>query len=152
MDIWGNSSQTKLQSSEIVIVVLRADAFRLTTRKTIFQRMILLHLKVYNFWFHSCLPVIYQYTLSVIFHQFTRRRRKRWQEKVVRFTDGFLVKWCSVDICQKTLQCWLPYMPDMAVTTVTGSGWGYKLVRMEYFRVTKRGHRKPFEMKQKSPI
>lgn len=47
-------------------------------------------------------------------------------------------KWCSVDNCQKTPQCWLPCKPDMAVTTVTGGGWGYKLGRMEYFRVTKR--------------
>lgn len=55
-------------------------------------------------------------------------------------------KWCSVDHCQKTLQCWLPCKPDMAVTTVTGSGWGYKLVRIEYFWVTKerpwRNHKK----------
>lgn len=36
-----------------------------------------------------------------------------------------------MDDCQKRLQCWLPRKPDMAVTTVTRSGWGYKLVRME---------------------
>lgn len=45
---------------------------------------------------------------------------------------------CSMDMCQKTLQCWLPCKPDMAVTPVTESGWGYKLDRMENFRVTRR--------------
>lgn len=55
-----------------------------------------------------------------------------------------------MDNCQKTLQCWLPCKPDMAVTTVTGSGWGDKLVRLGYFRVTKRGHRKSEKKEQES--
>lgn len=49
----------------------------------------------------------------------------------MHFRGSHKCKWCSVDNCQKTLQCWPPGKPDMVVTTVTVGGRGYKLATIE---------------------
>lgn len=100
-------------------------------------------------WFHFLHA---NYFSSIYFNLLKKNNKKKSWRKGWETHSRVSYKWCSVDNCQKTLQCWLPCKPDMAVTTVTGSGWGYKLDRLGYFRVTKRGHRKSEKKSRKVKI
>lgn len=53
---------------------------------------------------------------SQLFNEFIEKGRRAGEEKAVRASEGILVSGAKVAKCQKTLQCWLPCWPDVAVT------------------------------------
>ena len=114
----------------------------LTPSSTVFHWRLLSHLNqraktLISFTFSfSLLKYFLKYLFPPI-HQKREYKKGQWDT-----LKGFSLGGAQWTTARKHCNADFPCKSVMAVTEVTRSGWGYMLVRMECFRVTKRGHRK----------